>query len=249
MVLLFCGILVNSVWKFQLLTHTVESLQNWIVGEFSWIDSIIFNVFALFLLLLLTGSQRTAAARLPLLFLLFLNVTVERLICSFYTKYTTNIETHSLYSNLYDFVWYSRYGFSFLCAVVVLYVGLTYRNMLEQNLCLLATIKRQNSELLKSMEKLRRSKTPSITTSVDFITEDSKKGLLDLPHIINKKSDKNYDRSDRESSFDLITDSVEDGFSNRSYSKRKNRILEGYTSRYQLRSGSRQGTPDSGVAH
>lgn len=236
--------------KFQLLTHSVTSLQNWIVGEISWIDSIIFNGFALFLLLLLTGSQRTAAARLPLLFLLFLNVTVERLICSFYTKYTTNLETHSLYSNLYDFVWYSRYGFSFLCAVVVLYVALTYRNMLEQNLCLLATIKRQNSELLKSVEKLRRSKTPSITSSVDFITEDSKKGLPGFPpSVVKKKSGKNYDRSDRESSFDLTTDSVEDGFSNRSYSKRKTRLLEGYTSRYQLRSGSRQGTPDSGVAH
>jgi len=60
----------------------------------------------------------------------------------------------------------------------------------------LATIKRQNSELLKSVDKLRRSKTPSITTTVDFITEDSKKGLLDLPHIVNKKSDKIYDRSD-----------------------------------------------------
>lgn len=125
--------------------------------------------------------------------------------------------------------------------------------MLEQNLCLLATIKRQNSEILKSVEKFRRSKTPSITSSVDFIAENkslSKKGLLDFPlNVVHEKSGKNYDKSDRESSFDLTTDSVEDGFTNRSYSKRKSKLLEGYSCRYQLRSGSRQGTPDSGVVH
>ncbi|XP_066259687.1 uncharacterized protein [Euwallacea similis] len=228
----------------KLLTQTVTSLQTWIVGEISWLDSIMFNIFALVLIFLFTASERTSSARLPLFFLLTLNIAIERLICSLYTKYSSEVKTHALYSNLYNFVWYARYAFTFLGAIVILYVALTYSNILEQNRSMLATIRKQNSEILKSVEQFRRSRTPSTitATSIDFIAEE-KQGLKKVKDncVGSSKNRKIYEREHRECSFDLepLTH----------FNKRTNGVLDTSISKYQLRSYSRQGTPDSGVVH
>lgn len=196
---------------------------------------------------MLTSSQRTQPARLPLFFLLFLNVVIERLICSLYTKFSEEFQTHSLYSNLYSFVWYSRYGFTFLGAVLILYIALTYRDVLEQNLFILNTIKQQNNDILKSMGKFRGSKTPlTSSTSIDFIAEQTNAIKNDLESSIDRNRSKNsYDRDDRECSIDC-GDVTVNGFHS-SYARKK--IFECQNKKYQLRSQSRQGTPDSGVVH
>lgn len=194
--------------------------------------------------MMLTSSQRTQPARLPLFFLLFLNVVIERLICSLYTKFSEEFETHSLYSNLYSFVWYSRYGFTFLGAVLILYIALTYRDVLEQNLYILNAIKQQNDDILKSMGNFRRSKTPlTSSTSIDFIAEQTNAIKNDLESSIDRNRRKiSYDRECSIDCGDVSTN----GFHS-SYARKKN--FEFQNKKYQLRSQSRQGTPDSGVVH
>ncbi|CAG9767143.1 unnamed protein product [Ceutorhynchus assimilis] len=203
----------------KVLTQSVTSLQTWIVGEVSWIDSILFNIFALFVILIITSSQRTLPARLPLFFLLFLNMIIERLICSFYTKYSEEFETHNLYSNLYSFVWYSRYGFMFIGAMLVLYIGLTYQDIFEKNLVILNKITQQNADILTSMKKFGRTKTPSI----NFVNEDTKNS----PYCKGKLTYSQIDNSDEYHS----------------------KLFDSQNKKYQLRSYSRQETPDSGIAH
>ncbi|KAL1497883.1 hypothetical protein ABEB36_008769 [Hypothenemus hampei] len=231
----------------KVLTQSVTSLQTWVVGEISWIDSIIFNVTAIFLIFIITSSPRTLQARFPLFFLLFLNLAIERLICTLYTKYTSEQETHNLYSNIYNFVWYTRYAFTFLAAVFVVFSVITYHDINKQNQLALDVIKKQNNDILKSFQDFRRSKTPSVSTaSVDFITENDTLKTHNSKMLKSRKLRNGYERLERESS----TDSAHNfnlSRLNSNYSRRN--VLDLSGPKYMLRSQSRQGTPDSGVVH
>lgn len=237
----------------KLLTRSVNSLQTWIVGEISWIDSIIFNVFASFLIIIFTSSQRTLGARLPLFFILFLNLAVERLICSLYSKYHGDFDTHSFHNKIYSFVWYSRYAFTFLGAIIIIYSVLTFQDIMQHNIYLLNTIKKQNNEILKSVESFRHNSSGKNLPNMDFVEEnenhsnrnsiDSKESSSNKTTIYNCPV---LNRSGREPSIDTRDFSINNGFHS-SFAKKK--LYEKETRKYRLRSHSRQGTPDSGVVH
>lgn len=235
----------------KILSQSVTSLQTWIIGEVSWIDSIIFNVFSLILIFILTSSRRTLSARLPLFFLLFLNLLTERLICSLYTKFQEDYDTQNLYSNIYNFVWYSRYAFTFLGAVIIVYSIIIYKDILEYNVSLLSDIKKQNSKILFSLENLSNNKTTLNSSNISYISENDycNKGSSPDPNLkkyfqsvgaeIKNIFPKNLDRES----------SVDSKESNGFHSSFARRQLGTQTRKYNLRSVSRQGTPDSGVVH
>ncbi|XP_050298972.1 uncharacterized protein LOC126737920 [Anthonomus grandis grandis] len=217
----------------KVLSQTVSSLQTWLVGEISWIDTILFNTIALILIVLLTSSQRTVSARLPLFMLLFLNLITERIICNLYTKYAIQIHTSNLYLNLYNFVWYCRYAFTFLGAVIYLYLVLTYQDIMQQNLCILDSIKKQNQDILRSVEKFCKGNTPPeliTSTTVDYENEQNRY-FSDLESSYNYSKKKFLKENSSESEVP------------------KKKLFESQSRRYHLRNHSRQGTPDSGVMH
>lgn len=229
------------------MSHTITNLQSWIVGEISWIDSIIFNVFAMFLIFMVTSSRRTISVRLPLFFLLFLNLLTERLICSLYTKHQDKHDTRNLYSNLYDFVWYSRYAFTFLGAVVIVYSIIMFKDVVQYNMTLLNTIQKQNSKILESVENIKLSTMDLTIPNVDYIKEDGyitqdttyKSNSLNKNGNAHQFLPRYYDRES----------SVDSGQSNAFHSNFVKKQFESQNRKYHLRSFSRHGTPDSGVVH
>ncbi|XP_076263711.1 uncharacterized protein LOC143198410 [Rhynchophorus ferrugineus] len=231
----------------EILSRSITNLQSWIVGEISWIDSIIFNVFAMFLIFMVTSSRRTISVRLPLFFLLFLNLLTERLICSLYTKHQDKHDTRNLYSNLYDFVWYSRYAFTFLGAIVIVYSIIMFKDVVQYNMTLLNTIQKQNSKILESVENIKLSKIDLTKPNVDYIKEDGyiSQDSTYKPNSLYKNGNSHqfqHIHYDREGS-------VDSGQSNGFHSNFVKKQFEGQNRKYNLRSFSRHGTPDSGVVH
>ncbi|XP_060521895.1 uncharacterized protein LOC132699280 [Cylas formicarius] len=221
----------------NLLTRSVTNLQTWIVGEVSWIDTIIFNMTALFMVFMLTSSQRTAAARFPLFILLFLNLCVERMICAIFSKNQNEYDTNVLYSTIYRFVWYSRYAFTFLGAFVIIYKAIMYTDSFQENVKLLLKIRDQNNKILRALESLSISGNLH-NANLEFVNESFPRDHKE--RSVSKFSNKFlYRRLEEDSSEDS-----KGSFRNLGLNYSKRFVHDG-SKKYNLR--SRQGTPDSGV--
>ncbi|KAF7265696.1 hypothetical protein GWI33_020779 [Rhynchophorus ferrugineus] len=152
----------------EILSRSITNLQSWIVGEISWIDSIIFNVFAMFLIFM-------------------------------------------------------------------------------YNMTLLNTIQKQNSKILESVENIKLSKIDLTKPNVDYIKEDGyiSQDSTYKPNSLYKNGNSHqfqHIHYDREGS-------VDSGQSNGFHSNFVKKQFEGQNRKYNLRSFSRHGTPDSGVVH
>lgn len=152
----------------MMLSKSINNLQSWIMGEVSWIDSVIFYMISVFLTFLLTSSQRTLSSRIPISFLLFLNLLLERMICSFITSDAQDMNVSSLYLKIYDFVWYSRYGFVCVAVITFLYKLVYHTDIHFKNNEILQKIHAQNVSVLNALEYLK-FKQGLETNSVDYL--------------------------------------------------------------------------------
>ncbi|KAJ1530491.1 hypothetical protein ONE63_005389 [Megalurothrips usitatus] len=133
--------------------HHLSSLQSWIVGEVSWVDSIAFYIPSCAFVYFLTSAQRTSNARIPGLLVLVLSGLLERFIS--YILLNDGADTNSFQpvdivnERLSWWVWLVR-----RCAIAtnIMLLSVTlyrYKNREEVMHQLLEQIRRQNEELLK----------------------------------------------------------------------------------------------------
>lgn len=73
----------------QIFSH-VHVFQNWIAGEVSWFQSIIFYAVSCILCGLFTSSRRTSDARITMFVALSFNVVVERMLVQYYNKWNSD---------------------------------------------------------------------------------------------------------------------------------------------------------------
>lgn len=69
--------LLNEIFSYM------RAFQDWIVGEVSWFQSIVYYTIACIICALFSSSKRTVDARITLFVLLSLNVTVERMLVQY----------------------------------------------------------------------------------------------------------------------------------------------------------------------
>ncbi|KAJ8916140.1 hypothetical protein NQ315_004507 [Exocentrus adspersus] len=243
----------------KVMSESVTNLQAWIVGEVSWIDSIIFYAMTVFVTFIITSTQRTISARLPVFLLLFLNFLVERLICSSILFSNENMNTDSLYNNIYDFIWYSRYAFIFLSSFILIYRIIVHKDVVVKNNELLNKIQQQNSDIVYMLKNLKtvlvgdKDTVNIVNESLSRKSSDRELNCLDRTSTDSLLSTISYEskystykhNSYKESS----TESTKENNLNNSksnsngYRKKLFPLNQLQNSRYNLRS-SRQNTPD-----
>lgn len=242
----------------MMLSKSINNLQSWIIGEVSWIDSVVFYMVSVFVTFLLTSSQRTMSSRIPISVLLFFNLLLERMICSFITSDSQDINILSLYLKIYDFIWYSRYAFVCLAIITFLYKSVYHTDIHFKNNEILHKIHSQNLSLLNGFNYLKCKLIPESN------------GALQNPNICNenlyvgysKKSLKAEFENNLNTSIDIkdIDKSCELNWSKYSDSnivkdtklrnQKFDQQIDSYyyngsiRNNYNLRSSSRQATPD-----
>lgn len=237
----------------MMLSKSVNNLQSWIIGEVSWIDSVVFYMMSVFVMFLLTSSQRTLPSRLPISVLLFFNLLFERMICSFITTGSKDLNISSLYIKIYDFIWYSRYCFVGLAFVIFLYKAVYHSDIHFKNNDILNKIHNQTGRALNDLEYLKcklvhKSNDELIIENNSLkdpyklylngspVTSNGSDHTLPLLNNINSLSSKNEYYSENNITKDSNLKNL-----NNSINKYRNEIVK---NSYNLRSNSRQATPD-----
>ncbi|KAK3909454.1 Protein GAMETE EXPRESSED 1 [Frankliniella fusca] len=132
--------------------HHLSTLQSWIVGEVSWVDSIAFYIPSFAFVYFLTSAQRTAKARVPGLLVLLFAGLVERFVSYILLSDGADGATFQpvdiVNERLRWWVWFVR-RFAIAANILVLFITLyRYQDREEVMHKLLEQIRRQNEELL-----------------------------------------------------------------------------------------------------
>ena len=69
---------------FQIFSY-IRTFQNWIIGEVSWLQSILYYIVTCILSALFSASKKTADARISLFTILSFNVVIERMLVKYCT--------------------------------------------------------------------------------------------------------------------------------------------------------------------
>ncbi|KAK2589046.1 hypothetical protein KPH14_001885 [Odynerus spinipes] len=104
----------------------IRTFQNWIIGEVSWFQSIMYYMISCILFALFTSSRRTAEARIALFAILSINITLERMLVQYYEK-TMHHSTDNKIEIVYV-TWSLRKISLTLCAVTLLYTYYCYKD-------------------------------------------------------------------------------------------------------------------------
>ncbi|CAH0563656.1 unnamed protein product [Brassicogethes aeneus] len=156
----------------NVMSESLSRLQTWIVGEISWIDSIIFYISAILFILLLTSTKRTSESRLTLFLLVFLNFASERFLCVFVRYFYSEPNIDVFYIHIYNSVWYLRYCMVFLSVVVFAYKFYHHKDLTEQNNDLLRKLSKKNDNILEMLSNIKNKLNKS---DVDFEIESESK--------------------------------------------------------------------------
>lgn len=153
-------------------THqNILNLQNWLVTEMSWFDTIVFYIVSLMFAFVLTSPQCTSASRLPVLILLCFNIFLERIVCNVLLKYSQERDVKVVHDQVVRCIWFLRYSLVVLCSSVIITSIFLYKDYSKINYVLLEKVYKQNLTLI---EKLDKTKRPQILEpSVNILNEKS----------------------------------------------------------------------------
>ncbi|XP_018323725.1 uncharacterized protein LOC108735977 [Agrilus planipennis] len=158
----------------KLMTNSLNNLQSWLIGEVSWLDTIVFYLFAIILILFFTASPRTFGARFPIFFLLFLNVCLERLITLKLSSLISDKNINIVHQDMNWYIWTCRYIFSIVSFVIVTYKAFTFKDLNYECYVLLQEIRKQHLILLENIDDSTRNKNNALNESVySNISENS----------------------------------------------------------------------------
>ncbi|KAL3274713.1 hypothetical protein HHI36_016089 [Cryptolaemus montrouzieri] len=137
-----------------LIGQTVSNLQSWLVGEVSWVNTLIFYVSFGILVMILTSTPRTMITRLPVLILLVISIFTERVICTFILNSQDFKKSASdLYGDINDCIQLLRYFFVILSFSIVIYKAYFHEDILISSKYILDNIYKQNQIILEKFEK------------------------------------------------------------------------------------------------
>ncbi|XP_050582299.1 uncharacterized protein LOC126918441 [Bombus affinis] len=128
---------------FQIFSY-VRTFQNWIVGEVSWFQSIMFYTISCILSAVFSSSKRTADARITLFTILSLNIIAERMLVQYYDNVYHSIDNKD---SLVRATWMYRKITLTLCAITLICTYYYYRDDQVENYKALKRIEHQLSTI------------------------------------------------------------------------------------------------------
>ncbi|OAD53296.1 Dual specificity tyrosine-phosphorylation-regulated kinase 2, partial [Eufriesea mexicana] len=129
----------QKVLLFQIFSY-FHSFQNWIVGEVSWFQSIIYYVTSCILCALFSSCKKTADARITLFTILSLNVVAERMLVQYYDNMDHSSDSKN---NLVRTTWMYRKIALIFCAITLFCTYYYYRDEQVENYNALKRIEHQ----------------------------------------------------------------------------------------------------------
>ncbi|XP_057324046.1 uncharacterized protein LOC130666794 [Microplitis mediator] len=137
--------LLNEIFSYM------RAFQDWIVGEVSWFQSIVYYTIACIICALFSSSKRTADARITLFVLLSVNVTVERML----VQYNINVMSPEDKIQLAYYTWGLRKIVLLLCMSILLYSYYSYRDEYMENHKVLRRIEKKLHSLQEPPQPFR----------------------------------------------------------------------------------------------
>ncbi|XP_012148683.2 uncharacterized protein LOC105663582 [Megachile rotundata] len=124
---------------FQIFSY-IRTFQDWIMGEVSWFQSIMYYTVSCIMCALFSSSKRTVDARITLFTILSLNVIIERMLVQYYN----NVIPHSNdKETLISTTWIYRKVALTLCAVTLFCTYYYYKDEQVENYKALQRIEHQ----------------------------------------------------------------------------------------------------------
>lgn len=110
----------------------IRTFQEWIIGEVSWLQSILFYTIACIICGLFSSSKKTADARMTLFTILSINVTLERMLIQYsYNSYDSESQSDKI--QIIYTTWWLRKVALILCLIVLVYTYYSYRDEQLEN--------------------------------------------------------------------------------------------------------------------
>lgn len=220
--------------------ETVLDIQNWLISEMSWFDTILFYIMSLSFVFIFTSLRSSTDCRLPLLLLLFSGLLLERFICQLFLEFYRDEKVDSSHEVLMRLIWFFRYTLAAVCVLIIIISICSYKDYEKINNRLLIEIHLQNDKLMKLLKNKGTSKNESF--NVDILLENEVQKLSDKILVDNKIQNKNnvvkrQVECDHEKNSGIIHSPVKN--SRKLIYKPPN---VGNLKKYNLR--DRQGTPD-----
>jgi hypothetical protein len=159
----------------------LASLQNWAIGEVSWLDTVIFYVSCIIVSYIITATPRTGEARIWVFVTVTLNAIFERIVVTFLLKDNfDHIEV--LNENLNWWIWQFRKLMLSICVIWIGYAIYNYCDYSVVNNKLLIEIQKQNMKVIHCIEKLKHTNSDS-TVEVSSRDKPEKDNSITLPNI------------------------------------------------------------------
>ncbi|XP_053974431.1 uncharacterized protein LOC128874113 isoform X1 [Hylaeus volcanicus] len=109
----------------------LRTFQDWILGEISWFQSIMYYTVSCILCALFSSSKRTVDARITLFTILSVNVIVERMLVQYYSNNTSH--SNNSKENLINTTWMYRKIALILCAISLFCTYYFYKDEQVEN--------------------------------------------------------------------------------------------------------------------
>lgn len=157
----------------NVLVGTMKNLQSWLIGEVSWFNSITFYVIASFVAYIFTSTKRTQDSRLPVMFLLALNVFIERLFAS-HLMSNSNKNISELHENYHTYIWYIRDFFICVSLTILCRSAYSYKDYIVENNVMLEKLFSINNDLykhVKELHDLKNHKEESVSKCNSYTSE------------------------------------------------------------------------------
>ncbi|XP_044759627.1 uncharacterized protein LOC123317257 [Coccinella septempunctata] len=136
-----------------MLGQAVNDLQSWLIGEVSWINTLVFYVSSGIFFIIVTSTRQTIISRLPILTLLMVNLCIERVICSsILSRNDFKMNANQLFGNILDYVQVLRYCFLIISFCILFYKAYFYEDPLMKNKAILLDIFKQNQNILENLK-------------------------------------------------------------------------------------------------
>jgi len=180
----------------------VNTLQNLVVSEVSWLYTVVFYSSCLLVIYLVTSTKRTSDARLWLFFVLTINFGLERLVIAWSLPEGGEKIDIDFGQELNDKIWLVRNSAILVSTIVLGYIAITFKDINKINNTLLEEIRKQNFDLKRSMEdfQVKSSQAGRNVSKVDTLDGH-------LPGIFEMLSEETGFIGDEEDVSDADTDS------------------------------------------
>lgn len=150
--------------------QTILGIQNWLISEMSWFDTVLFYLMSLCFVFIFTSLRSSNASRLPLLILLFGGILSERFICQLFLAFNKSRSAENSHELLMSFIWIFRYTLVASCVIVIVISICSYKDYEKINNGLLVKIRWQNEKLIELFEN--QVKFENKTFNIDVVHEN-----------------------------------------------------------------------------